>query len=71
MANFLLTQTGEEVQTILNEAPETKEGLQQEVNNREQAITAEQQATQRWRLAPQPSTSIGMQLHKARPHRSM
>ena len=44
MANFLLTQTGEEVQTILNEAPETKEGLQQEVTNREQAITAEQQA---------------------------
>ena len=44
MANFLLTQTGEEVQTILNEAPETKEGLQQEVTNREQAITAEEQA---------------------------
>jgi len=44
MANFLLTQTGEEVQTILNEAPETKEGLQQEVTNREQAITAEASA---------------------------
>ena len=44
MANFLLTQTGEEVQTILNEAPETAEGLQQEVTNREQAITAEEQA---------------------------
>ena len=44
MANFLLTQTGEEVQTILNEAPETKVGLQQEVTNREQAITAEAQA---------------------------
>ena len=44
MANFLLTQTGEEVQKILNEAPETKEGLNQEVTNREQAITAEEQA---------------------------
>jgi hypothetical protein len=44
MANFLLTQTGEEVQNILNEAPETAEGLQQEVTNREQAISAEQQA---------------------------
>ena len=44
MANFLLTQTGEEVQEILNEAPETKEGLNQEVTNREQAITAEEQA---------------------------
>lgn len=44
MANFLLTQTGEEVQNILNEAPETAEGLQQEVTNREQAITAEEQA---------------------------
>ena len=44
MANYLLTQTGEEVQGILNQAPETEAGLQQEVTNREQAITAEQQA---------------------------
>ena len=41
MANFLLTQTGEEVQQILNQAPQTAEGLQAEVINREEADNAE------------------------------
>ena len=44
MANFLLTQTGEEVQQILNQAPQTAAGLANEVTNREEAITAEAQA---------------------------
>ena len=41
MANFLLTQTGEEVQEILNQAPQTAQGLSDEINNREQAISDE------------------------------
>ena len=41
MANFLLTQTGEEVQDILNQAPLTKEQLDAEVTNREEADGAE------------------------------
>ena len=44
MANFLLTQTGEEVQQILNQAPQTQVDLEAEVTNREEAITAEEQA---------------------------
>ena len=44
MANFLLSQTGEEVQEILNQAPQTQSDLQAEVTNREQAIADEQQA---------------------------
>ena len=44
MANFLLSQTGEEVQEILNQAPQTQADLQAEVTNREQAIADEQQA---------------------------
>ena len=44
MANFLLTQTGEEVQQILNQAPQTQVDLEAEVTNREDAITAEEQA---------------------------
>ena len=41
MANFLLSQTGEEVQQILNEAPETKQDLASEVTNREEAVSEE------------------------------
>ena len=41
MANFLLSQTGEEVQEILNQAPQTAQGLSDEINNREQAISDE------------------------------
>ena len=41
MANFLLSQTGEEVQEILNQAPLTAQGLSNEIDNREQAISDE------------------------------
>lgn len=44
MANFLLTQTGEEVQEILNQAPQTQADLEAEVTNREQAISGEETA---------------------------
>lgn len=41
MANFLLSQTGEEVQEILNQAPQTKADLEAEVTDRENADAAE------------------------------
>ena len=44
MANFLLTQTGEEVQEILNQAPQTQADLEAEVTSREQAISDEETA---------------------------
>ena len=44
MANFLLSQTGEEVQSILNQAPQTKEQLDAEVTNREEADAQEVEA---------------------------
>ena len=41
MANFLLSQTGEEVQQILNRAPQTQADLEAEVTHREEADAAE------------------------------